>query len=616
MSVLVAGTTLGSYRIIEQIGLGGMATVYKAYQPSMERYVALKVLPQHYAHDPKFVQRFIREARIIAQLEHKNILPVYDFGEEAGITYLAMRYLEGGTLKDVLSAGSLSLRDAAEVLTQMCSALDYAHRKGVIHRDVKPANIIVDDEGSAYLTDFGIAKVLEETEGLTETGAAVGTPAYMSPEQVMGQTLDGRTDIYSLGIVLYEIAVGRTPFQSDTPMATALAHVHQPLPLPRQVNPDVPEAVERVIIKALAKNPADRYGTANQLAATLNKTVEMLGAASGDSTLRLLVAQAREQHAAITTPRAPALQAAPPVDKAPARRRLSPIALGSVGLVGLMVVCAAVVGVFGQSLFAPKAGAPAATGIVSSVASADAGSTSSAPTQPGAETTQIIATPGDPTLYDDFNNPAFDSSFNTDLWSESCASSDYVQGDGVLSINFGVQSNQVNCNLFSQKSYRVSIKDVGQLQARIKAAQGYQGNTTVEAIQFRAMDPLSGREAWASLCGLKTFPGSGAQALFKINRYTSPTSPGTAQVERVIAARTETWYTFRLAVDPASLKVECFVDDLLLGSAIPDSYYKPTAPDFQRELAGYADVGGSGTYTIDDVRFLPAPGEAAASPTP
>src|SRR5574341_430893 len=181
------GTTLGPYRIIEQVGMGGMATVYKAYQASMDRYVALKILPAHYALDPKFVERFNREARTIAKLEHKNILPVYDFGEENGVTYLAMRYLDGGTLKDVLGLGRLTLSDAVDIMAQVCAALDYAHRQGVIHRDVKPANIMIDSEGAAYLTDFGIAKVLVFVTGaITETGAAVGTPAYMAPEQSLG----------------------------------------------------------------------------------------------------------------------------------------------------------------------------------------------------------------------------------------------------------------------------------------------------------------------------------------------------------------------------------------------------------------------------------------------
>ena len=295
------GQTVGSYRIIGQIGRGGMATVYKAYQPSMERYVALKILPDHYAHDPNFVQRFVREARTIAKLEHKNILPVYDFGEDGGVTYLAMRYLESGTLKDVQGMGRLTLADAANIMRQMCSALDYAHRQGVVHRDVKPSNIMVDDEGEAYLTDFGIAKVLEGTEQLTASGGFLGTPAYMAPEQVMAQPVDSRADIYALGIMLYETIVGRVPYDADTPMAVALAHVREPLPLPRELNAGVPEPLEAVILKALAKKPADRYQTAGQLAAALDEALAEAKIDVSQTRLQSLATAARLSRSEQTT---------------------------------------------------------------------------------------------------------------------------------------------------------------------------------------------------------------------------------------------------------------------------------------------------------------------------
>src|SRR3989338_10105698 len=200
----LAGQTLGQYRILEQIGLGGMPTIFKAYQPGMERLVALKVLPQHYAANPKFVQRFEQEARLIAKLEHRNILPVYDFGSHDGTTYLVMRYLQAGTVKDILGHGALPLPDAARVLSDIAAALDYAHAQGIVHRDVKPSNILVDKQGSSYLTDFGIAKVLEGTQDLTGT-TALGTPAYMSPEQTLGKPVTPRSDVYSLGVMLYEM---------------------------------------------------------------------------------------------------------------------------------------------------------------------------------------------------------------------------------------------------------------------------------------------------------------------------------------------------------------------------------------------------------------------------
>ncbi|MBM3272500.1 serine/threonine protein kinase [Candidatus Kaiserbacteria bacterium] len=264
MSTLI-GTTLGPYRILEQIGLGGMATVYKAYQPGMDRLVALKVLPHHYARDPRFTKRFEQEARVIAKLEHRNIVPVYDFGEQDGTAYLAMRYLQAGTVKEILSHGPLPLGDAAKLLNDIASALDYAHSQGIIHRDVKPSNVLVDKQGSAYLTDFGIAKVIESTMEMTGS-AALGTPAYMAPEQTLGKAVTPQSDVYSLGVMLYEMVTGKPPFEADTPMAIALMHVHEPLPLPRKVKPDLPEGVELGILKALAKEPKDRFGSASELA--------------------------------------------------------------------------------------------------------------------------------------------------------------------------------------------------------------------------------------------------------------------------------------------------------------------------------------------------------------
>ena len=322
--------------------MGGMATVYKAYQPSMERYVALKILPSHYAEDPKFVKRFIREARTIAQLEHRNILPVYDFGEEDGVTYLAMRYLDGGTLKDILARGRPTLIDIAELLTQICAALDYAHRQGVVHRDVKPANIMVDDEGAAYLTDFGIAKVLEGTGELTDAGAAIGTPAYMAPEQSLGKKVDGRTDIYALGVVLYQMVVGRPPYEADTPMAVALAHIHNPLPLPREVKPDIPEPIEAVIIKALAKAPGDRYQTANELAQAFKQGLAGSGPIPAETVLQMLVDEARATRMAQTVPivaetEAPTRDVLPTEQVQPERQPFPALAVG-IGLLALLVV--------------------------------------------------------------------------------------------------------------------------------------------------------------------------------------------------------------------------------------------------------------------------------------
>ena len=262
MENLQPGQMLGAYRIISRIGQGGMASVYKAYQPSMDRNVAIKVLPGQLAESPEFVTRFQQEARIIAKLEHPHILPVFDFGEDNGITYFVMRYFEAGTLKSKMEAGPLPLDEIDRIFTQLADALGYAHARGVIHRDLKPANALVDADGNLFLTDFGIAKLLESASPrLTQTDAIMGTPAYISPEQARAEPVDQRSDIYSLGLILYEMVTGRVPYMADTPLAVILKHVSDPLPLPSMVKADIPPAIEQVILNALAKNPNDRFGT-------------------------------------------------------------------------------------------------------------------------------------------------------------------------------------------------------------------------------------------------------------------------------------------------------------------------------------------------------------------
>ncbi len=283
MDQLQPGQTLGPYRIINQVGQGGMATVYKAYQPSMDRNVAVKVLPSQLAQSPEFTQRFQQEARIIARLEHAHILPVFDYGESEGIAYFVMRYLDAGTLKDKMEAGSpLPLSEIDRLFSQLADALSYAHSQGVIHRDLKPANALIDSRGNLFLTDFGIAKILESASPrLTQTDAIMGTPAYISPEQAQAQKVDQRSDIYSLGIILYEMVIGQVPYTADTPLAVILKHVTHPLPLPSSVKTDIPEAIEQVLLKALAKNPDDRFATVAEFASTWKRALVLKDTPSG-----------------------------------------------------------------------------------------------------------------------------------------------------------------------------------------------------------------------------------------------------------------------------------------------------------------------------------------------
>src|SRR5918996_4464135 len=275
MDNLQPGQMLGPYRIINQIGKGGMANVYKAYQPSVDRSVAIKVLPSQLAESKEFATRFQQEARIIAKLEHPHILPVFDYGESDGITYFVMRYLEAGRLKDKMEFGRpLPLNEIDRIFTQLTDALSYAHGYGIIHRDLKPANALIDSRGNIFLTDFGIAKLLESASPrLTQTDAIMGTPAYISPEQAQGQPVDQRSDIYSLGIILYEMVTGSVPYTAETPLAVLFKHISDPLPPPSLVKPDVPASIEQVILKALAKEPKDRFDTAAEFLAAWKRAL-------------------------------------------------------------------------------------------------------------------------------------------------------------------------------------------------------------------------------------------------------------------------------------------------------------------------------------------------------
>ncbi len=267
---------LGPYEILEPIGRGGMATVYRAHQPSMDRDVAIKIISAELAAEPEFAERFEREARIIARLQHPHILPVFDFGREGEMTYLVMRLMEGGNLAHELRGGALPVKRAVELTRQIASALDYAHLRGIVHRDLKPTNVLLDNLGNAYLTDFGIAKMLGggPTTGLTATGAVMGTPTYMAPEQWRAEPIDGRTDIYALGVIVYQMLVGQVPFAAETPHGLMYQHLDMEPPRPHSVKPDLPLSIEPVIDKALAKRPEDRYASAGELAAALEQAIQ------------------------------------------------------------------------------------------------------------------------------------------------------------------------------------------------------------------------------------------------------------------------------------------------------------------------------------------------------
>jgi eukaryotic-like serine/threonine-protein kinase len=258
--------TFGRYEIIDELGRGGMAVVYLAHDPYVKRQVAIKVISQQFSADEEFRQRFQTEAEIVATLEQAATVPIYDFGYEEGQSFIVMRYMPGGTLEKQIGAGPMNLSTAAPIIERVATALDVAHTKGIIHRDIKPANILFDDREQAFLSDFGIAKAVQAPTGLTADQSIMGTVEYMSPEMIGGKELDGRSDIYALGVILYYMLTGELPFVRETVIATIMAHLNDPVPSVRLHLPRSRVPWDDLLQKALAKNPADRYQTAGELA--------------------------------------------------------------------------------------------------------------------------------------------------------------------------------------------------------------------------------------------------------------------------------------------------------------------------------------------------------------
>ena len=324
----------GRYELVHLVARGGMAEVYRAHDRLLDRPVAIKVLFPELSVDRTFVERFRREAQAAANLSHPNIVPVYDWGEDNGTYFIVMEFIDGRPLSSILrTAGPLHPDRAAEIAADVALALDYAHRKGVIHRDVKPGNVLITDEGQVKVTDFGIARAVNTDESLTQTGAVMGTATYFSPEQAEGLGVDARSDIYSLGVVIYEMVAGRPPFTGDSPVSVASKHVREQAPAPRQFNPSIPPDLEAIILKCMAKSPEYRYATGADL------RVDLLRFHEGRAVGALPVPTGGTQAVPRPTQALPQVQPLAPEEEEPSRTGLY-VAILIILLIALAVVLA------------------------------------------------------------------------------------------------------------------------------------------------------------------------------------------------------------------------------------------------------------------------------------
>lgn len=270
----LVGRTLSHYHLLAQIGQGGMSSVFRAVDLNTDQTVAVKILSPMIAHEPRFRARFEREIKLLRRLQHPNIIPILDFGEADGLAFIVMPFVGTGTLADRMLDGPIDAVTGGQIIGQLASALQCAHENGVIHRDVKPSNVLLDEQGNVLLSDFSFAHQSDASQDITGS-ALIGTPSYMSPEQCRGEEIDARSDQYSFAIVLYQMSTGRLPFEGDTPMAIAMKHVSTPLPRPREVNPNLPAEVEMVLIRALAKDPTLRYPSVQDLNETFQAALGM-----------------------------------------------------------------------------------------------------------------------------------------------------------------------------------------------------------------------------------------------------------------------------------------------------------------------------------------------------
>jgi len=560
------GQTLAGFRIIEQIGTGGMATVFKAYDASADRYVAIKTLHQHYSTDPSFRTRFELEAKAIAKLEHIHILPMFAYGEVDGIAYMAMRYLETGTLKELMADDSLSLERISLLLKQIASALDYAHSQQIIHRDIKPSNILVDRQENAMLTDFGIAKIIESTLDLTGTGI-IGTPEYMSPEQFKDSSrITPASDQYSLAVILYEMITGRTPYEAETPVAILQKQMlAEPLPLPRSLRPDLPEETERVILKALSREPDQRFASCMALADAFEHSLSQRDKRASQEYITIVPEKPK---------RLPDIQ----TEILKINVTTSPIYRNAFLIGGItLLVSAIIIGVwissFGNSS-KPEGGNKSISEIVTqtvSVTQTDSATDTLTATVKVTRTATATVTHSatqkasvtalatvsnitedlEPALYDNFQNTLYEGKLNVLRWQGSedrnCVAK---QQAGIMNLS-GTQ-----CGIIigmSQRGTQVLQADLMLLHDK-----------SLDAASNLGVRLVLNQGTGGAVCGLGVESGV-PRAYF----YYTDHHDGRTAYEEAIMLEFEQWFTFKLKYNFQNSTFSCVVDDISLGAYTP-----------------------------------------------
>jgi serine/threonine protein kinase len=564
------GQSIGRYHILEQLGEGGMAIVYKAYDTRLERDVAIKIILPIKQQSEKSIKRFEREARALAQLTHPNIIHINDFGEHDGMPFLVMDYVRGGTLKSRLGA-AMPWQEAVRVVLPIARALEYAHKHGIIHRDVKPSNILIAENGEPMLSDFGVAKLIEAEETLDLTGASLGlgTPEYMAPEYMTSKNPDQRVDIYALGIVLYELVTGRKPYQADTPLAVLYKQASEPLQRPSQLKPDLSKAVEEVILKALAKNPANRYKTAGELAAALER-LNNAGTAIARETAK--------------------------------KRQARQLAWLAGGILALALVAAGTIWLAGRKASQNAGQIPAQTasptGTPIQNAAAVPPTRSPAPTNTLPIAVSTSAATSIPDVFDDFNDPAYDGTFDRVRWEMRGGCKDASQTSGVYLFNPQYTADDNCVHVARYQGYTLhDLRNISRYEANVWLADDFSYGTATQEIQYLTIE-MPGNAYWV-ICGI-IVDAKNISTFFDIRDY-GQLKEAEYHIEK--PAEANRWYNIRMEIDPDTMEMRCLVDNVLLGSHIPLDADLLRKARFELSFSAARFPYTTGTTAIDDIRI-------------